>query len=168
MTPLPGWVDVTRSGVKPPTPPADGCLVTVLELTSSVQVGRQGIYDHDREIVAYEMLCRPMRAGFGLATEADHERATSHVISSIFGDFGVADIVDTRSLFINVTRAFIVGDLPLPDSRNRWSSRWSATSGWTRRSSTASPGCGASVSASPWTTGSGSPTGIPSSRSATS
>jgi len=90
--------------------------VSVAELTSSVQVGRQGIYDRDRQVVAYEMLFRPMKAGFGLATEADHERATSQVISSIFGDFGVADIADSRSLFINVTRAFIVGDLPLPDS----------------------------------------------------
>lgn len=91
----------------------------MLELTSSVQVGRQGIYDRDREVVAYEMLFRPMKAGFGLVTEADHERATSHVISSVFGDFGVTDIADTRALFINVTRAFIVGDLPLPDSPNQ-------------------------------------------------
>lgn len=90
--------------------------MTVLELTSSVQVGRQGIYDRDRVIVAYEMLFRPMKAGFGLATEVEHERATSHVISAVFGDFGVADIADTRPLFINVTRSFLVGDLPLPDA----------------------------------------------------
>jgi EAL and modified HD-GYP domain-containing signal transduction protein len=90
--------------------------VTVLELTSSVQVGRQGIYDWDRSVVAYEILFRPLPWGPGLATESDHERATSQVINAVFGDFGVRDLAGSRPLFINVTRSFLVGELPLPGS----------------------------------------------------
>lgn len=90
--------------------------MTVLELTSSVQVGRQAIYDWERSVVAYEILFRPMTAGVGLVNEVEHEKATSQVISSVFGDFGVQDIAGTRPLYINVTRSFLVGDLPLPDA----------------------------------------------------
>ena len=81
---------------------------------STVLVGRQGIHSVDGGLVAFELLFRQMPIDV-LRSEADHEAATAQVISSVFGDFGVSDIAGSRPLFLNVTRAFLVGDIALPD-----------------------------------------------------
>lgn len=86
------------------------------ELADSVRVGRQAIYDWDRSVVAYEMLFRPAEATLGLYSETEHEQATSQVISAVFGDFGVTDLVGDLPLFLNVTRSFLTGELPLPEA----------------------------------------------------
>lgn len=103
--------------VKALSGPADIQRVTVIseQHTSAVLVGRQGIYDRARSIAAYEMLFRAGAGPAGLRSEDDHERATSQVISSVFGDFGVAEIAGDKPLFVNFTRAFLVGDLPVPE-----------------------------------------------------
>ncbi|MGJ7442538.1 EAL and HDOD domain-containing protein [Aquipuribacter sp. MA13-6] len=82
---------------------------------STVLVGRQGIYRAGGGLEAYELLFRQLPID-SLRSEADHEGATAQVISSVFGDFGVADIAGSRPLFLNVTRAFLVGDIALPDA----------------------------------------------------
>ena len=81
---------------------------------STVLVGLQGIHAAAGGLVAFELLFRqlPIHA---LRSEADHEAATAQVISSVFGAFGVSDISGSRPLFLNVTRAFLVGDIALPD-----------------------------------------------------
>ncbi len=81
---------------------------------STVLVGRQGIYEAGGRLFGFELLFRQMPID-ALRSEADHEAATAQVISSVFGDFGVADIAGSRPLFVNVTRAFLVGDIGLPD-----------------------------------------------------
>ncbi len=81
---------------------------------STVLVGRQGIHAAGGGLVAFELLFRQMPIDV-LRSEADHEAATAQVISSVFGDFGVSDIAGSRPLFLNVTRAFLVGDIALPD-----------------------------------------------------
>lgn len=78
---------------------------------SDVRIGRQGIYDRTRRLVSYELLFRDHS---GLAQFADGDRATSQVINATFGDFGIERIAGGLPLFINLTRAFLVGDLPLP------------------------------------------------------
>jgi EAL and modified HD-GYP domain-containing signal transduction protein len=78
---------------------------------SDVRIGRQGIYDRTRRLVSYELLFRDHS---GLAQFGDGDRATSQVINATFGDFGVERIAGGLPLFINLTRGFLVGELPLP------------------------------------------------------
>ncbi|WP_369056493.1 EAL and HDOD domain-containing protein [Kineococcus terrestris] len=82
-----------------------------------VRVGRQGIHDRERRLVAYELLFRAhgrAHADLPLGPEQDH--ATSQVISATFGDFGVEQIAGDKLLFLNLTRGFITGELPMPCS----------------------------------------------------
>lgn len=77
-----------------------------------VRVGRQGIYDVQRRLVSYELL---FRSGDGGRTgEIAGEQATSQVIASTFGTFGLETISDGRPVFINFTRAFLTGVIPIP------------------------------------------------------
>lgn len=80
--------------------------------TQLVHIGRQPIYDRDGEVVAYELLFR------GPAEDSEAARrslyATSQIIVNAFTEFGLDQIVGTRRCFINLTRDFLVGDLPVP------------------------------------------------------
>ncbi len=82
-----------------------------------VRVGRQGIYDARRTLVGYELL---FRAGdTGGDDEVAGEQATSQVIASTFGTFGVDNISDGKPIFINFTRAFLTGVIPIPVEPDR-------------------------------------------------
>jgi EAL and modified HD-GYP domain-containing signal transduction protein len=81
-------------------------------LVRNVRVGRQGIYDSDRALLAYELLFRAFD-GVHEASVAG-ERATSQVIASTFGTFGLDKIANGRPVFINFTRAFLTGIIPIP------------------------------------------------------
>lgn len=89
-----------------------------------VRVGRQGIFDASGRLLGHELLFRghatdeaaipnaPLSStGYNSSLE-DH--ATSHVISATFGDFGVDDLGRGLPLYINMTRAFLTGALPMP------------------------------------------------------
>jgi EAL and modified HD-GYP domain-containing signal transduction protein len=78
----------------------------------NVRVGRQGIYDANRTLLAYELLFRSYE-GVGESMVAG-ERATSQVIASTFGTFGLDNIANGRPVFINFTRAFLTGIIPIP------------------------------------------------------
>ncbi|WP_345714176.1 EAL and HDOD domain-containing protein, partial [Kineococcus glutinatus] len=85
-----------------------------------VRVGRQGIYDRDRRLVAYELLFRAHGGtSAALVGQAAQDRATSQVISATFGDFGVEQIAGDRPLFLNLTRGFLTGQLPVPCAPGR-------------------------------------------------
>ena len=73
-------------------------------LVRAVRIGRQGIYDAGRRRVAYELVFR----------SGDAERTTSQVIASTFGTFGVDTIAGDRPVFVNFTRAFLTGIIPVP------------------------------------------------------
>jgi c-di-GMP-related signal transduction protein len=80
-------------------------------------VGRQPVYDRSGDIVAYELLFRD-------ASDATHASrrsadATSRVIVAAFTAFGLDELVGSRACFINVTREFLVGDLPIPFDPNQ-------------------------------------------------
>jgi c-di-GMP phosphodiesterase len=82
----------------------------------NVRIARQGIYDADRTLIAYELLFRAYdEPGDSLVGE----RATSQVISSTFGTFGVDNIANGRPVFINFTRAFLTGVIPIPVEADR-------------------------------------------------
>ena len=103
--------------VKVPSGRAEAGRVTVTseQDTSAVLVGRQEIYGRTRSTAAYEMLFRYGRGPLGPQSGDDHEDATSRVISSVLGRFEVAEIAGNKPLFVNFPRAFLVGDLPVPE-----------------------------------------------------
>jgi c-di-GMP-related signal transduction protein len=77
-----------------------------------VHVGRQPIYDRSGDVFAYELLFRDT-ARATAATRRSAE-ATGRVIISAFTEFGLNQLVGERACFINVTREFLVGELPVP------------------------------------------------------
>jgi len=81
-------------------------------MVRNVRVGRQGIYDGNRSLLAYELLFRSYDGVGELQTAG--ERATSQVIASTFGTFGLDNIANGRPVFINFTRAFLTGVIPIP------------------------------------------------------
>ncbi|WP_433210093.1 EAL and HDOD domain-containing protein [Dactylosporangium sp. CS-047395] len=85
---------------------------TRTDSTQLVHIGRQPIYDWGGHVVGYELLFR------GAAEDIEATRrssyATSQVIVNAFTEFGLEQLVGGRKCFINLTREFLVGDLPLP------------------------------------------------------
>jgi EAL and modified HD-GYP domain-containing signal transduction protein len=87
---------------------------TVVDGDAGVGVARQGIYDRHGVVVGYELLFRlpPADEAPALTTEAEHERATAEVIRAVLEREPLGS-GDGPLLFVNVPRAFVVGDLPL-------------------------------------------------------
>jgi c-di-GMP-related signal transduction protein len=79
-----------------------------------VYVGRQPIFDRSLAVLGYELLFRhgPDAA---FANSAD-DRATGRVIVNTYAELGLDRLVGNRCAFINLTRPFLVGTLPLPFS----------------------------------------------------
>lgn len=82
---------------------------------SSAHVARQPIYTADQRLFGYELLFR----GTASSSEAsvaqkDDDSATTSTILAAFSEFGAEALLGGKPGFINLTRAFIVGDLPLP------------------------------------------------------
>jgi EAL and modified HD-GYP domain-containing signal transduction protein len=75
-------------------------------------VGRQAVYDRSGSVVAYELLFRD--APDAQRATARGTYATSQVIVAAFTEFGIRDLVGDKTCFVNLTREFLVGDLPLP------------------------------------------------------
>lgn len=79
---------------------------------SDVFIGRHGIYDRKMQIYAYELLFRGSETN--AATFQDGDRATTQVMLNTFLEIGLESIVGEHHAFINLTRAFLVGEYPLP------------------------------------------------------
>jgi len=88
----------------PPQPVADG--------TWTLYVARQPIVDRAGHLIAYELLFRDA-PGATVATERA-AAATSRVLVNMFAEFGLERLVGDRLGFVNLTREFLVGELPLP------------------------------------------------------
>ena len=90
--------------------------MTISALTGTdgrhVAVGRQPLYTEDGTIFGWELLFREERTA--RHAERGDASATTHVISSAFTEFGIQELVGDQTCFINLTREFLVGDLPLP------------------------------------------------------
>lgn len=80
--------------------------------THLVHVARQPIFNLVGDVVAYELLFR------GRMDAVDAQRrdsyATSQVLVNAFTEFGLDEVVGDQTCFINLTREFLVGELPLP------------------------------------------------------
>lgn len=81
-------------------------------VTRLVHVGRQAIYDRAGDVVAYELLFRDSPDATDASQRSSY--ATSQVMVAAFTDFGIRELVGERACFINVTREFLVGELPIP------------------------------------------------------
>ncbi len=77
-----------------------------------VHVGRQPIYDRELNLHGYELLFRETADDDHATSKGD--LATTKVIVHTFTEFGVSYLVGDRLAFVNLTRPFLVGDLPMP------------------------------------------------------
>lgn len=80
-------------------------------------LARQAIYDRQLNVTGYELLYR------GAATDhaefVDGNQATADVLVSSILDIGLEKIVGEQPAFINVTRGFLDGSLPLPELKSK-------------------------------------------------
>ncbi|GLY26758.1 HDOD domain-containing protein [Kineosporia sp. NBRC 101731] len=77
-----------------------------------MHVARQAINDANGHLYGYELLFRST-AGATFA-DLDTDRATTQTILAAFAEFGADELLGGKPGFINLTRSFLVGDLPLP------------------------------------------------------
>ena len=78
---------------------------------AGVVVARQPIFDPGWEVIAYELLYRPVHDADGPATP---ESMTAGVFAGAFSDLGLDSLVGDRPAHINVTRDFMLAMRPLP------------------------------------------------------
>jgi c-di-GMP phosphodiesterase len=85
-----------------------------------VLVARQGIFSTNGSVFAYQLSYRSSRARppEGWSTE-DHERATAHVLDATFGRDDFESLARGRHVVVRCPRAYLVGDLRLPDRPDR-------------------------------------------------
>lgn len=83
-------------------------------------MAHQAIVDATGHEVALELLFRlpPATSAPAMASEADHEFATTTVVD-LLDEHMRPDGSDTRLLFVNAPRAFLVGEQPLPAAMGR-------------------------------------------------
>jgi c-di-GMP-related signal transduction protein len=79
-----------------------------------VHVARQAINDAEGHLYGYELLFRGTAEA--KVAELDDDSATTQTILAAFAEFGADELLGGRPGFINLTRSFLVGDLPLPFS----------------------------------------------------
>ncbi len=82
-----------------------------------VFVGRQPIYDREQNVYAYELLFRNSDQNF--AQIDDPDKATSELVINALTEIGLNNIVGDKLGFINLTRNFVTGSLPLPGAEDR-------------------------------------------------
>ncbi|WP_238012695.1 EAL domain-containing protein [Dactylosporangium sp. AC04546] len=84
----------------------------MLPPSGAVHVGRQPIFDRLGGVHGYELLFR----GDAGAVEADKRGAyaTSRVLITAFTEIGIEPLCGRHLCFVNLTREFLVGELPLP------------------------------------------------------
>jgi len=85
---------------------------SVNPLSSDIYVGRQPIFNVDLEVYAYELLFRGGNTSQANVIDGNH--ATSTVIINTFLEIGLENISNNLPTFINLTRDFLIGDIPLP------------------------------------------------------
>jgi EAL and modified HD-GYP domain-containing signal transduction protein len=76
-------------------------------------VARQPIFDRYLRVVGYELLFRDVEVDPDHANVVDGEGATAKVISDTLMELGLEHVVGSGLGFINVTRPFVLGELPL-------------------------------------------------------
>jgi EAL and modified HD-GYP domain-containing signal transduction protein len=76
-------------------------------------VARQPIFDRFLRVVGYELLFRDVAVDTEEAHVVHGDEATAKVISDTLMELGLEHVIGSGLGFINVTRPFVVGELPL-------------------------------------------------------
>ncbi len=84
----------------------------VIGSVSTVHVGRQTIFDVAGGLYGYELLFRDTSHAAGATQDGDD--ATSATILAAFSEFGVGQLLQGKRGFVNLSRRFVTGELPLP------------------------------------------------------
>jgi EAL and modified HD-GYP domain-containing signal transduction protein len=79
---------------------------------ASVHVARQPIYDERALLYGYELLFRA--AATSNVADQDDDNATTNTILAAFSEFAASELLGGKPGFINLTRTFLTGELPLP------------------------------------------------------
>jgi EAL and modified HD-GYP domain-containing signal transduction protein len=82
------------------------------EPESTIYLARQPIFNTELEVYGYEILFR--NSATNAALVSDGNKATSTLITNTFVEMGIEAIADNRVAFINMTRDFLIGALPVP------------------------------------------------------
>ncbi|WP_432972710.1 EAL and HDOD domain-containing protein [Dactylosporangium sp. CA-233914] len=80
--------------------------------SGAVHVGRQPIFDRDGDVHGYELLFRGDAGAVGADERGAY--ATSRVLITAFTEIGIEPLCGRGLCFVNLTREFLVGELPLP------------------------------------------------------
>jgi EAL and modified HD-GYP domain-containing signal transduction protein len=86
--------------------------------TEMTRVGRQPILGCQHQVVGYELLFRDRLAGRAAIFD-DGDYATSSVIVNSLVEIGLERLVGDVPAFVNFTKSFLVGDLPIPFDTNQ-------------------------------------------------
>ncbi|MCL3859782.1 HDOD domain-containing protein [Actinotalea sp. K2] len=78
-----------------------------------VHVARQPIYDRSLTVRGHELLFRAHSTSTGAGPDAG-DLATTTVVLNTFTAFGLDQLVGGGLAFVNLTRPFVVGELPIP------------------------------------------------------
>ncbi|MDH5444295.1 MAG: HDOD domain-containing protein [Gammaproteobacteria bacterium] len=80
----------------------------------NIAIGRQPVYDRQLQVVGYELLYRQF-GGQNQANFNDGNKATSEVILNALTEIGIKTLVGDVAPFINITTAFLTGEVPMPE-----------------------------------------------------
>jgi len=83
-------------------------------VSDSILIARQAIFDNNLNVYAYELLFRGSMLNESGVTEFNGDLATTQVINHTFLEFGIDRVIGNKRAFINLTRSFLTGDIPLP------------------------------------------------------
>lgn len=83
-------------------------------ISNSILLARQPILDNDLNLYAYELLFRSGLSNESGVTDINGDQATSQVIYHTFMEFGIERVIGNKRGFINLTRSFLTGEIPLP------------------------------------------------------
>lgn len=82
---------------------------------ATIHIGRQPVHDASGALYGYELLFRP--AADATTSEIpgwDGDAATTTTILAAFSEFDLDDLLGGRFGFINLTKAFLIGQIPVP------------------------------------------------------
>jgi len=85
---------------------------------SQVLIGRQPIFDRDRRVIAYELLWRADKDSEA-ANVVNGDQATTDVMLNALMEIGLDRITGKLPAFVNLTKNFILGNYPLPETTDR-------------------------------------------------
>jgi c-di-GMP phosphodiesterase len=83
-------------------------------LANSIFLARQPIFDNNLALFAYELLFRSNQTNQSGVDDINDDSATSQVINHTFLEFGIERVLGDKLGFINLTRAFLTGEILFP------------------------------------------------------